>query len=397
MKARLETLLPLAVTGIGLLAALLYLPRTLFVDEYDHWPQAQVFARGGWTVASNLATWPTMNAVVGWLTAVIGQSNNLVAGRAVIAAFGLLAVVAFYRLASEFDATTAGLRSAQFFLSPIVLPFCVLVYTDVPALTCLLWAAVGAMRRDALLMLACVGAACAFRQNDIVWLPALFFLYWWICRQRDQRIPVASVIGFAGIGSAWLLAVWLRGGVASGVDSRSLHPGHLKGLSNVWFALFMGGLIYAPYFVARLWAERRLPIPLIRWMVFAVIVGLTFEAAHPFNLINTDYFLRNAVLKWITTQGGLAVAAPIMVVIGVLVWRTPLSKHPEILRPFLLAAVIALLPFWLIEQRYYLPIFALFWAMRAPVGRVAELSQLLAGAASTAWMLAQIAEHQHFI
>ena len=57
----------------------------------------------------------------------------------------------------------------------------------------------------------------------------------------------------------------------------------------------------------------------------------------------------------------------------------------------------SLLPIGLIEQRYYLPVFALLWAIRAPVGEPLERAQLMLNILLTIAALATIASSSIFL
>ncbi len=396
MLPTLRTHAPLLLAALAMIATALLLPQHPFVDEYAHWPTAQQFAQGQWPLNPGISTWPTMNALVGWITAVFGASRSILAGRLVIVGFGLIALAAFYRIAQQFDRSAAGLRTAQFFLSPIVLPFCALVYTDLPALACLLWATVGALRRQAWLLLLAGLLACAMRQNNIVWFAGLCLLYGGLCLHAGERLRLWVIAGAVAIGAAWLFVVRLQHGVAAGSWTQSDHPGNLAGMPNVWFALAVAAIVYLPYFVQRLGVEG-IRVPLWQVLALGLTIGFTFHVTHRFNLIEIQYFVRNYLLHRTLSAQGMSIFLATVMTTALLVARTRLGERQELLWPLLLFSVLSLLPFSLIEQRYYLPPFALFWAMRASVDRRIEILQLLFGAAAALWMVLRIGQGLHFV
>lgn len=386
----------LLFVALAMLATAVYLPSHPFVDEYIHWPTAQLFAQGKWPLNPGISTWPTMNAVVGWTTALFHQSQHIKAGRLVIVVFGFIALAGFYHLAKEFDTGSAKLRTAQFFLSPIVLPFCALIYTDLPALSCLLWSAVGAMRRQPWLLIGAGALACAFRQNEIVWFVAFAFLFGWLSLRDGDKIELTPVIAIIGVIATWLVLVKLQGGVAAGAYTQGDHPGTLKGIPNIWFALAVAAIVYLPYFVFRLFTDSQ-HLQLWQFLALGLLVAFTFQVKHRFNLIEFNYFVRNNLLQQTFTQQGMGIFLVVAVTAAPLVFRTRLAGYENLRLPLLVFSILSLLPFWLIEQRYYLPIFALFWAARTAVDRRVEIVQLLFGIACTLWMIVHIAHGTAFV
>lgn len=396
LPAHRRDLAVLALVGAAMFAVAGYLPGHPFVDEYAHWPQAQSLARGSWALDPGISTWPTMNAVVGWTLALLGQTQNLLAGRLVIVAFGLLALAGFMALAREFDAEAARLRTAQFFLSPVVLPFCALVYTDVPALACLLWAAVGALRRQAWLLIGAGLFACAFRQSNIIWFVAFCGLFGWLVWQAGERPTRTQLAAALAVVAAWLAVVLLQGGIASGAYTQADHPGTLKGIPNLWYGLVVAAIVYLPYFLFRLLRDA----PGLRlWQVgaLAALVLATFEVTHRFNLIEAGYFLHNALLLQTFKRNGMALFVLTAVLMAPLVWRTPFARHASLRLPLLGVSAASLLPFWLMEPRYDLPILALFWAARARVDARVEYAQLAFGGFCSVWVILRIARGVLFV
>jgi hypothetical protein len=395
---RLRAIAPLLLVGMAMFAAALYFPKNQpLVDEYVHWADVQSFAKGGGRATSGSAIWPTSSAIIGWTLAVLGQASNIVAGRLAVAVFGLLAMFGFYEIAKDFDANSARLRTAQFFLSPVVLPFCALVYTDIPALSCLLWSAVGAVRRKPWLMIGAGLLACAIRQNEITWFVALAGLLGWLILRNSEKIRIVHCVAAGGVVLAWLGAVYLQQGVASSAATRADHPLALKGIPNIWFALAAAGLIYLPYFLYRLF-EERVGAPVWQYSVLGILVTLTFEVTHQFNLNQPTYFIRNYLLHLTQSVTGMGVFVVIVTTMAVLVWRIPLLIELKMIRvPFLVFCALSVLPFWVIEQRYYLPMYALFWAMRPPIDRRFEYVQLAFGAAATAWLVVGMARVAVFL
>ena len=310
--ARAPAVVVVAADADSVFAAIVcILPSEPIADEILHFGQAQVFAHGGRTIHPLLSTWPTMNLVVAARLAALGSDSLLVA-RATIAAFALLAVGGFYTLAAHFDQPGAPMKTAQFFLIPIVLPYCGMVCTDIPALAAILWMTHAAVNRRFVLFAAA----------------SLFAPILWSTRARvldAMRKPR-------------------------------------------WAALLVGILLF---------------------------VGFTFAVPHPYNTdvsVNED-FLRNRILFEIT-HTPMRWAFALLVALAAFGFALlPFNRGAVHLRiPLHAIGAAALLPFGLVEQRYYLPLFALIWAFRAPASETRERAQLALSVILSIAVLALIAK-----
>jgi alpha-1,2-glucosyltransferase len=85
----------------------------------------------------------------------------------------------------------------------------------------------------------------------------------------------------------------------------------------------------------------------------------TFRSTHPYNLIDTDYYLRNKLLVEVTTHPGYRAAffLPIAYALFSLCVIRLHQKSFYWLYPF---TALSLIPFWLIEPRYSFVPLALF-------------------------------------
>ena len=380
-----------AVVLVAVLAALAFaavvftLPTLPIADEFIHFAQAQEFAQGGRRIYPLLSTWPTLNWVVAAPLAVLG-SDSLTVARATVATLALLAVIGFFALAAHFDPPNARMRTAQFFLVPIVLPYCGMVYTDIPALAGMLWMAYAALNRRFVLFAAAAVLAIAFRQINIVWFVAGAALYAYQMHGNDptnwpRRLVPLAVLG-SGVFLAWILVVRSTGGIALTASAQEAHYLWPRGLPNIEFAIGLGGVLFAPI----LWPTRVRVLELIRkprWALLAVgmLLGVvfTFDVTHPYNtesLVIED-FLRNRILFEIT-HTSLRWIFAIVVALSTFGFAL-LQFHRDAAQlkvPLYAIGAAALLPFGLVEQRYYLPLFALIWAFRAPASATLERVQL---------------------
>ena len=376
----------LALMTAVIAVMILSLPGSPIVDESVHYAQAQMFARGEWHIHEALSTWPTINLAVAAAIRLSGLESLTVA-RATVALFALLGVVAYYKLAAHFDSPSAICKTAQFFLLPIVLPLCGLVYTDIPALAAIFWMFYGAVKKSALVFCAAGLLAVAFRQTNILWLLAGCAFYAYLLRSnRSTWRSILPLLAFAVITSAvWVLVIRATGGVALTPVTQGTHVLQARGLPNVEFALGLGGILFLPI-MASLGPRMRLLFLHRRSAVIGVVVlltiaiALTFNVSHPYNTEPTlmRYLVRNRLLHEIsddTLRWFFALVVALSALGFALFPFWPRTKNLRI--PFFAVVAASLLPFWLIEQRYYLPFYALFNLLRQPLNPRFERAQLL--------------------
>jgi hypothetical protein len=169
------------------------------------------------------------------------------------------------------------------------------------------------------------------------------------------------LVGFA----AFVAFVAVNRGVA--VGDRQMHTPFRLYLGNLYFSLFLGGMILLPLHVAHL-SRIALLVRNQPWIVVLVvaIAGLyaaTFEVTHPYNLNMSLSFVHNHVLAWAT-------ASPLHKAIFFLpmTWAILSFAVTPLARPsfYLLYPTWVLLvtPHWMIEQRYALPCLVLFLLLR---------------------------------
>jgi hypothetical protein len=128
-----------------------------------------------------------------------------------------------------------------------------------------------------------------------------------------------------------------------------------------------------------------------------VVVG--FQATLPGNIAaEAQVLLRNRLLAHLADPLGRA-AMTLVCVTGLLAWiATDFSTSVKPLRwPLLFFSALYLLPFGLIEQRYYIPMFALFWAARKPQAPWLEWAQLAWCLTLSAMLIYQVAYKGKFL
>lgn len=353
--------------SVGFISALLacthlfFMRGPLLVDEYAHVRQIHTFLT--WSLKSNpdITMIPGYHVILAALAGLTGWRTDA-SLRSFSFLFGIGCVVLVARL------TRSAYRSLLFACLPIIFPFFFLVYTDIASLFfVLLGLYLVSLRRYTLGGFAAI-AACAIRQNNIVWLAFLgvFSYLGTLAGSPDRHIwqrHVKTLWSF-GLGMIlFLLFLLSNRGSASLGDERS-HPTGPLHMTNIWFMLALFGLLFLPFALPRAFETlRRFGRARSFWAgasgLFLLYLA-TFTNTHPYNLQWSHYILRNAIL--ISATRDLAHKTlffiPVSIAVAALC-STPL--HPPV-RYLLLypATVLFLLPSWLVEQRYYIIPYTLF-------------------------------------
>lgn len=380
------SLLSAACGWIALLLLLAWyvFPRVPIVDESVHIAQAQMFASGDWRIHPALSTWPTINLIVSAAVLLPGV-DPIGAGRTVIAVFGVIAAAGLFAVSSHFSRDFALTRTFQYVSLPIVLPYCCLVYTDIPALAAILWMMYGALRLRVGLFCASALLAIAFRQVNLVWAMVGIALFAYQMRvvgevkRAQSYVPLAAFAILICVIWGWI--VWSVGGIALTPITQEAHVFRPRGIPNIEFAIGLGGLLFLPVLATtgpRVYAFVKTPKGFTILLLATAFVAFTFIVKHRYNTDpRVTTFVRNWLLAGISQQPWRWVFALFVVTSAIGFVFLRFARGAEALKvPLYIAGALSVLPFALIEHRYYLPLFAMLAAMRQPLSATVEYSQL---------------------
>jgi alpha-1,2-glucosyltransferase len=350
--------------GVGTLRGL-----GLLSDEVHHYSQIDLFRTGHFRLLGSITTFPTYHGVMAALAQLLGVSN--LDGLRLLTLLPSLALVALaFAVTRRTSPGHPGLRTLQVLFLPILFPLHFLVYTDVSALALLCAALLALLSRRLLLAGLLASLAVAFRQGQIVWLAWV----WILCvaelprEALDRRFAIraARETWTFALGAVGFLAfVTWNGGVALG--DRSMHPTGVLHPGNVYFALFL----FFPMLLPLCMHRSSEVVPFLSTH-FSWLLGLSaafvyflvaFRADHPYNQLDYSGFLHNQLIQAFTASAVRRVAFFAAVASSTLTLAQVRLQRPAftLLYP---AAVLYLLPFWMIEQRYYLAPFTLFLLLR---------------------------------
>ncbi|UXY16177.1 Dol-P-Glc:Glc(2)Man(9)GlcNAc(2)-PP-Dol alpha-1,2-glucosyltransferase [Chitiniphilus purpureus] len=341
----------------------------LLVDEQIHQAQIRRFFAGDYTLEPALTTVPGYHLLLAWLIWPFGELT-LPMIRGVNMVFGLALIGVFTLLLRRIQGRVELARLVQFVFFPIILPFFFLAYTDVLGLALVLaglyLALCGQWTASALVCL----LSLTVRQNNVVWMAMIPMLCHLQAPGRvwdSQRLKTlarrcwAFILG--GIGFAAFVVY--NGGVA--VGDRWAHPASGIHSGNFYFLLLIYSILFLPAIIANLRNtvdyirnQSLAPIGLACLFLFYLF---TFNNTHPYNHLLEHYFLRNWLLQLITSSAMMKIAffLPMAIAFFDFLARAK-GRHDRLLLG--LFGVLAVLPSWLIEQRYYIVPLALLMLYR---------------------------------
>ena len=354
----LGLLLVMTVMGVCFLAA-----RTmeLMVDEGPHYRQIERYVAGNYATGSEtVAQAGGFHATAMIFARLTGDSAKEDIRLLVLLISGATMLL-FWSLVRSFQPQVSTMRTLQFVFFPLLFPFWFLIYTDVYALMWL-FLAILALTRDrvhvsGILMIVSV----LVRQTYIVWLVLLGL--WTVTVAAPLRQLATRGTSF-GIGVGFfLLFVMANGGIAIG--DRESNPDFVFHTENLLFMLLCFFVMFLPLILSTLPQIARLrPALLVGVLLSSVVLYFgTFRVDHHSNNLGLDYYLRNALLEAMTASTGAGVVTSVAMALAVLSLCVIRLRQPVqyLIYPF---AALSVMPSWLIEQRYYLPAFALFMLFR---------------------------------
>ena len=365
----------------------------LKVDEQLHYAQFERYVAGNYV---------TTTAPAGGFAATAAIFAKLTGGstKEDIRLFSLLisgaTMLLFLSLVRAFEPQASTMRTLQFVFFPILFPFWFLIYTDVYALMWLFLALLALTRDRVHLTGILMIVSLLVRQTYIVWLALLGLWTVIVNSAAPLRQIVTRGTSFVIGAVLFLLFVLVNGGIA--VGDQDIHPDFVFHTENVLSMLLCFFVMFLPLILSTLPQIVRLPPALLVGVPLSSVVLYfgTFRVDHPYNNIGLEYFLRNALLEAMTVSPGAGVVASAAIALAVLSLCVIRLRQPVqyLIYPF---AALSVMPSWLIEQRYYLPAFALFMLFRESASPRIERTLLVVNVVMALCLFVGVAEGWFFL
>jgi alpha-1,2-glucosyltransferase len=344
----------------------------LLSDEGFNFRQITRFVKGDFSMEPGINMIPGYHAVVAIAMRAF-QKEGPFSARFISVWISILSVVVFCLLSWKLYQRPSLTRTFQYAFFPLLFPFFALIYTDILALLLVLLAFYLILwKRYTLAGLVGILSVLA-RTNNITWFAFLYVMVYYENYRLDWRSFPKSLrqtwVYWVGFG---LFLIFLIANQGIAITDKSVQPSFQFQTGNVFFLLFLFFFLFLPLNIANFPTI----VQFIRqhiWLFLAIIAGvgllyfLTFENTHPYNQVYPNYYLRNKLLMHVTASLVLKSLFFLPVVYGLLslAVTTLTEKRFYWLYPF---AVLSLVPFWLIEPRYFfvpLSLFILFKTERA--------------------------------
>lgn len=385
------TILMFLFPVVLLISYLLIKDKTFIIDEPWHYQEIENISRNPLNLEAyrSTATLPGYHLTMAALRSLLGI-DSLSLTRLLTLFFSLLSVIAFYLISRRISNIKAYEKTLQYFFFPILYIFFFLVYTDVFSLFLLLsslyFLMAGRYKFSGLLGFLSV----LVRQNNVIWL-GLFVLYIFLKEYRRGcslkaivdffREAIFFVISFLGI---ILLVLWNK---TPGLDRGLVHPMSIH-LDNIFFILFLFFFLFLPLNVSnisRVIKVLKKPVTIFLLALTFIIYILTFKAAHPYNGIFIELFLRNSIAHFFLENTLKKIIFFLPVAYSLLsLMVTELQK--EFYYVFYGFSFIFLSLLWLIEPRYYIIPFVFFILFKKQKSDLVEHSTIILWVAFTAWL-----------
>ena len=371
----------------------------LTADEGWHANQITMFVQGKWAMDPGLTTIPGFHAVVAFIAMIVGE-HSLGFLRFLSLLISLAGIGACRSILLRTTPRLVVVRLWQVALIPILFPFFFLLYTDVTALTLVLWGIVFFLDRRYTTAFILIGLSILVRQMNIIWFLFVViawlmqehrsvFLPLWLHHSDSKKIMLAlrrirftkrDMLRIALVVSIILLFVIFvvfNGGIAIGDQGSHPFPGiHL---GNIFFMAGIFTVLFLPYVLSTLPAIVR-HVRHTTWVIPALVALFTIYMitawnSHYYNQDIHSYFIHNRLLAFTTSSPWTQVGVFGLIALGIASFMTTRLQKPWTL--LLPATILCLLPSWLIEQRYYIIPYVLFLLFRAPGSLRVERSMVL--------------------
>jgi len=349
------------------------------VDEIFHLSQITNFVEGNDVHLPNITTFIYLHKIYAWIGQLFNVSD-LYSYRWVNVFITLCFASIIYWVVYIRYKSNDWKLAAQLFFLPIVFPYYLLVYTDIPALLLLLTAA-QMMSDKRHFWAATLGAAAIFiRQPSLIWLGfiALIAIYQLkIVEGRNWPHTFGKTWPYAAVILLFILYFMINKSVAMG--DKSYHQISAN-LTNVYFMFFVAGLLFLPLVISRskhAWDTIQNKPWLWLVFLFGLIIYLnTFSVTHTFNSPEYNQFIRNWALN--TINHNLLIQTLVYTFsFYCLVSLTSIKLRTTSYNILYLALPLSVLPMPLIEQRYYMVGFTLWQLWRQRTNQTVELIQLI--------------------
>lgn len=331
----------------------------LFVDETLHFKEIVRYAGFDFRQNPYLLMLPGYHLTVG-MAAFLLRVRTVAMLRLISLVFNIFAVIIFWLIAVFIDRKSALVKTVQFAFLPVLFPYLTLLYTDGFSVLTVLAALFFTLKKKPIPAGLIASFSVIVRQNNIfilVFLNLLLYRLYYRGKVTKKKIrghffrSLSYSLGFIILG---ILAFFYPQSLTRNSPETSSRF-TLSLLGNIYFLLFLVTFLFLPAIISKrkkiikfIFREYRrvlaagLPAAILVW---------TFIPDHPYN--RADWFLHNRIIIFLTAGfTGKALFAAGVILGGIYLFSVkPVRKEHAFFYPF---AFLYLLPYWLVEWRYYI-------------------------------------------
>ncbi len=344
-------------------------------DERVYLPTIIELTRGDRSTLYTHSITPTYLLMVAAVAKVLGPSLWVVRG--VTLAFGIVAAGAALSAAAALWPQQQAQRLFLVLLNPIPLVFWTIGYSDVPALAGLLIALAAMLRGWHIVAAVGLLLACVMRQSNLVWVVGFAVLAVHRCvlhhgtdahvlwRAPRRLVPLIRQVlwPYVAVGIVLLGLIqtsWLR---------VLPHPvnGPAFNRAQVYMFLLVAAVLWVPYWLPHVHTFWRRSVrgwlmsPAGSGLAVALVALLALAYTNPHSYNRELYFLRNYVLVAIAESPALHVVVAMIIVAfaATYAYATRQTQNWRTLLIIWIFSALFLGPHYLVDPRYYMPIFVL--------------------------------------
>jgi alpha-1,2-glucosyltransferase len=355
---------------LGIILGILYVTGVIvfgssqqLVDERFHVAQETLFFHAHWRFVPELTTIPGYHLLLAGVMRLLG-TNELGITRVVHAILCLTAVVGFFALRRRLWPGTETIASAQFLCLPLMATLFFVIYTDVPAVSLLLWATWAAIAGRTFICALLLCLLVLVRQHEFLWSVFLIAIVarpasGWSEFPQQWRTRFTLVFPLI-CPIALFLAYWGWNGTISLSQTQALvHPDLTFHTGNVLVGVLMIGLLL-PVQAAKGIGSFARQVSIKPWLLLAPVCGFlaflfALQIDHPYNGAIAVY-----LHQWMPTRLSAA-----LIVAAALCYFPRVKLIPAGAGlPLVIVSAIFLTASWLVEPRYLIAPISLWLAMR---------------------------------
>jgi hypothetical protein len=344
-------------------------PDKMITDEPHHIEQIHNFLNNDFTIINKLTVFPGYHYLFSLVLRLLNNfSLQFIRTINLLIAF-LVSVVFYFLQGTIKDSKDKLLNTFQLMTLPLFIPYAVLVYTDNLGILFLLLFFLFTKVKKRYLSLFFMLLTLFVRQDYIIMIIMILVLNSELINKLNshnlKEFVLENLLNFAVIFSYTLIFITVFGNIAIG--DKSNHPFPYFGIYNITFFFFTFMLIFPLVNLHKLIdlikkkeINKTDHLTFIVFFIMIIAERVFFHGElNNYNTLGISVTIRNALIHYLENNHILYVTYAAVVSCGLVIFNKFLSRK-ELILIFLALIVFNLLPRWLIEVRYYLPILILF-------------------------------------